>query len=126
MSHAPRIFSLSSQKEGRGEETKNILRVLTRDPAFDLLWRINYAQTNSPKSSEKFMSGILGALCETDELLETAAKLKKKDYVERRTDRGEQLELPMQSNTARTGRGKRAVLWHSFLTRTSSIITYAG
>ena len=50
------------------------------------------------------MSGIRGELCETDELLEATAKAKKKDYIERRTEKGEQLVSPWQLHKGNTWR----------------------
>ncbi len=50
------------------------------------------------------MSGIKGELCVTDELLEAAAKAKKKDYIERRTEKGEQLSPPWQLHKGTTWR----------------------
>jgi len=42
------------------------------------------------------MSGIRGELCETDELLEATAKAKKRDFLERRTEKGEELTPPWE------------------------------
>jgi DGQHR domain-containing protein len=50
------------------------------------------------------MSGIRGDLCETDELLEAAEKTKKRDYIEQRTEKGEQLYSPWQLHKGNTWR----------------------
>src|SRR5258708_24772898 len=50
------------------------------------------------------MSGIRGDLCETGEALEAAAVAKQRDYIERRTEKGEQLDPPWQPHRGTTWR----------------------